>query len=78
MSKGLEALEQGFWKLTHKGNIRFYNVAYKELMAFEIMGKEPFVSPNWYLEGTYEEYVDAIETVRITKDEWDFVKEVLS
>lgn len=50
----------------------------KKDKALEIMKKEPFISANWYLEGTYEEYINAIEVVKITEDEWNFVKEVLS
>ena len=39
MSKGLEALEKGFWKLTHKGNIKFYNVVENELKELEDLQK---------------------------------------
>lgn len=49
----------------------------KKLKALEILKKEPFISVNWYLEGTYEEYKNAIEKVKITEEEWNFVKEVL-
>ncbi len=49
----------------------------KSLKALEIMKKEPFISANWYLEGTYEEYTKAIKTVKITENEWNIVKEVL-
>ena len=36
---GLEALEKGFWKLTHKGNINYYNIIENELRAFNIIIK---------------------------------------
>ena len=35
MNKGLEALEKGFWKLTHKGNIDYYNIIETELKRLE-------------------------------------------
>lgn len=79
MSKGLEALE----KLTNykcsrmSEKIECKEIIEKELKALEILKKEPFISANWYLEGTYEEYVNAIEVVKITKDEWNIAKEVL-
>ncbi len=40
MNKGLEALEKGFWKLTHKGNIKFYNVVENELKEKELLDEE--------------------------------------
>ena len=49
----------------------------KQEKALEILKKEPYIAVNWFIEGTYEEYVDAIEKVKITKDEWNFVKEEL-
>lgn len=58
-------------------NLKIINSFEKELKSLEILKKEPFISANWYLEGTYEEYVNAIEVVKITKDEWNIVKEVL-
>jgi hypothetical protein len=50
----------------------------KKLKAFEIMVKEPYLSANWYIDGTYEEYCQAILKIKITEQEFNFVKEVMS
>lgn len=49
----------------------------KKLKAFEIMVKEPYLSANWYIDGTYEEYCNAILKIKITEQEFNFVKEVM-
>jgi hypothetical protein len=49
----------------------------KKLKAFEIMVKEPYISANWYIDGTYEEYCQAILKIKITEQEFNFVKEVM-
>lgn len=49
----------------------------KKLKAFEIMVKEPYLSANWYIDGTYEEYCQAILKIKITEQEFNFVKKVL-
>jgi hypothetical protein len=83
MSKGLEAFNCYILSRLKPSDMVFLDVRNaihqirKDLKALEILKKEPFISANWYLEGTYEEYVNAIEVVKITKDEWNIVKEVL-
>ena len=49
-----------------------------KLKVFEIMAKEPYISANWYIDGTYEEYCQAISVIKITEQEFNFVKEVMS
>lgn len=49
----------------------------KKLKVFEIMVKEPYIAVNWYIDGTYEEYCNAILKVKITEEEFNFAKEVL-
>ncbi len=83
MSKGLEALkdlENHFKTSSWAKETDFTMICFeieKELKALEILKKEPYIAVNWYLEGTYEEYKNAIEKVKITEEEWSFAKEVL-
>ena len=77
MSKGLRALKRIVENGYISPDVKELKIIEKELKALEIIKKEPYLAINWYIEGTYEEYVDAIKTVMITKNEWDIAKEVL-
>lgn len=83
MNKGLDALEIVKAAMLSSGNSLlnslwdYTDVIEKELKALEIIKKEPFVAANWYLHGSYGEYKNAIEVVKITEDEWNIVKEAL-
>lgn len=81
MSKGLEALEKGFWKLTHKGNINYYNTIEKELKALEII-REKKVNCSHLINDTLEDYnstwsFEGGEKYQLTQEEYDLLKEVL-
>ena len=84
MSKGLDLIQrQQIEIIDATGNVCInltfeeFTELEKELKALEILKKEPYISINWYLKGTYEEYIDIIERVKMTKNEWDLVKEVM-
>lgn len=72
---GLEALEKGFWKLTHKGNIKYYNIIEKELEALEIIKNKKVNVPLLIQEGSVYNCYVGYEV--LTQDELDLLKEVL-
>ena len=76
---GLEALEKGFWKLTHKGNINYYNIAQKELEAFEIIKNKKVETYHLSRCKTLIEYNSAWDIcgMELTQEEFDLLKEVL-